>query len=410
MEPGSRGARHEEATERGVEIHAAIIPFPTPEADREALLAFCRRLAADVAPELERATGAAWRLSMEPPAPLKDDEARRPSDFLDESSLRMAEGPFDFMIAVTDAGLWARRSRLVPGLSSALSRLAIVSTRKLRMTRRGKPVRELDSDPVRWNAAALVLHLLGHLAGLKHEGAGGGAMAPFEFYEGRRAPPRFGAGASSRLEGRAASLAEREHRGAGWAGWLFFHLAMALRHPVAVARGIFASRAFLLPLALPSMATAALAPTFLLLFTTETWDVGLGLTRWGAMSYAAASLAATALYLLAAQDLLIPDKEKSIVTEHMALSNAVMTGAMLFAMASLFLLVWGVSAAMAEFVFPHALIANWRTLDHGRLATLYERFKVAGFIATIGVTTGALGGGNADRGVIRNLTLFSDEP
>lgn len=51
----------------------------------------------------------------------------------------------------------------------------------------------------------------------------------------------------------------------------------------------------------------------------------------------------------------------------------------------------------------------WPTLDQPAIE-LSDKLRLAAFISTVGVTTGALAGGLESRAVIRHLALFEDTP
>jgi hypothetical protein len=164
----------------------------SPVTALDQLCDFTSPLIHDTRRELEDATGATWLFHLEEPVQISNDDPRRPSDFPDEASLRVAEGCFDIVVVVTDVGLISRRLRIVAGLASPVSRIAVLSTRKLLITPRGKPAHTLDSASVRWNSATLLLHLLGHILGLAHTSDAKDAMAPFAFDEDRYWTARFG--------------------------------------------------------------------------------------------------------------------------------------------------------------------------------------------------------------------------
>jgi predicted Zn-dependent protease len=388
------------------EINVGVLIARTPSVDLERMEEFARRVVRDTQPELEDATGARWAFHLEDPIRIADDESRRPSDFLDEASLRMVEGPYDLVLVITDVGVVSRRHQVVAGLASAVSHVAVVSTRKLLIAPRGKPVRALDSEAVRWNAAALALHLIGHLLGLEH---GEGAMAPFRFEEGRREAPRFGAGQRRRLQRRAAGLPEREHVGGGFFSTFGFHLTSAFRHPGQVFTPLVRNRAPLLPLSLPSLVTAAVAPTFILVFTAEIWDVGLNMPERVIWIFAALSILVSTWYLTGVQNLFFPHKEKRVVTEHMAVVNVTILLTVLLALVGLFLMVALLMLFVETYIFPPDLITSWPTLQDP-VVTLLDKFLLASFISTVGVLTGALAGGLESRTLIRHLALFEDEP
>lgn len=396
----------------GSEINVGVVVDGSPETDVEALERFAKRLVEDVRHVLTSASGVEWAFSLEEPAHLSNDAPRRPSDFLDEASLRMAEGPFDMVVVITDVALSARGRRVVPGLASQIARIAIVSTRKLVVTPRGQPLRTLDHRAVRFNAAALLLHLIGHMIGLRKEGRERGTvMAPFHFDPDRRTVPEFGERSRRELARRARAVPEREYHGTNPLGKLGFHMASALRNPGQVFLPLLRNRAPVMALSLPGLATAALAPTFILIFTAEIWDVGLNLTRYAGWIFAAASILASTWYLTAVQDLFFPRKEKRIVTEHMAVVNATIFLTMLMAVIGLFVLVGLLMLFIESYIFPPQLIENWPTVEEaGLFVTFGDKLRIAGFISSIGVITGALAGGLTNRAVIRHLALFREEP
>jgi hypothetical protein len=60
---------------------------------------------------------------------------------------------------------------------------------------------------------------------------------------------------------------------------------------------------------------------------------------------------------------------------------------------------------MELYVFPSDLIQTWPTLNK-QAVNLTDLIRLASFISTVGVTTGALAGGFESRAVIRELSLF----
>lgn len=82
---------------------------------------FTRQLTSDVKPKLEIATGILWSFDITDPSQLTTDDTRRPSDFLDDTSLRMAEGPYDMMLVITDVALATVRNRVDAGFLSTVA-------------------------------------------------------------------------------------------------------------------------------------------------------------------------------------------------------------------------------------------------------------------------------------------------
>ena len=405
------------------DVKEAQGPKPTPEmnvgvmlaqsqsADKEDMGRFVEQLIQDTKEEIQSATGQEWFFHVAEPAALDSDNPRQPADFLDEASLRMAEGPFDMVVVITDVALVSRKNRVEAGLASPVCRVLVVSTRKLMTAPRGRLLRKLTADVVRWNGAALLLHLLGHISGLHHKSKGESkVMAPFEFYEGRKSIPRFSEAEREVLRKRAEDLPERELRGGGALEGLVFHVLMSLRHPKHVLLPLLRNWAFLLPLSLPGLATAAVAPSFLLVFTAEIWDVGLNMSNQTAIIYAVISILAASFYLVRVQSLFLPRKEKRTLTEHLAVGNTVIFLSILFACVGLFVLVGLLMFVIESYIFPEGLMKTWPTLLDQPVIDLTAKIRLAAFISTIGVTTGALAGGLESKTVIQHLALFQDEP
>ena len=357
---------------------------------------------------MQQATGVRWTFHSEKPTRLSTDDPRRPSDFLDEASLRMVEGPYDAIVVVTDVALVSRRQRVVPGLVSSVRRIVILSTRKLRVSPRGEPLQALDSEAVRWNAATLLLHLFGHALGLDHTPRHAGTiMSPFSIEEDRRGLPAFSERSRRRLKRLALRFPEREDVDEGTLSELSFHLSSVSRHPQQVLAPLLRSRALLLPLYLPRLTTAAVAPAFILVFTAA----GFHMSNQEVWTFAVLSILASDVYLSMAQNLLLPDKEKRFYTEHLAVVNVTIFLIVLFAILGLFVMFILLMLAIQLFIFPPNLIREWPSLELGSaVITLVDQVRIAALISTIGALTVTLAGGLESRDVLRHLALFQREP
>lgn len=240
--------------------------------------------------------------------------------------------------------------------------MSIISTRKLVTTPREAPARALVMTAVRRNGVALLLHLLAHVSGLDHsESNASSVVAPFEFIE-TRAGARFNAIERRELRRRARTFPERELRNARALGGIIFYVVMAVRHARDVLRPLLGSRGPLLPLALPGLATAAVAPTFLLLFPAEIWDAGLNMPPLITALYAARVSSARRLISFG-RSLFLPRKEKRVITEHLSVANTVIFLSMLLDVIGLFVMVAALMPALEIYIFPEGLIATWPTLE-----------------------------------------------
>ena len=386
-------------------VQVGIIVAHSQSADRSALSDVARQLIEDASAELRRASSRGWEFHFEEPLRLGSDERRHAGDFLGEASLRLVEGSFDLVVVLTDVALISRRERSVFGLSSPLARSVVISMHRLREAARGKQL-SWEARSVRFNTAALLLHLIGQTLGVKAGAAGGGAMAPFEVETGRTAVPEFQE--SSGIKRLAAGFVAHEHEVDGPVDDLWLHVHSAIRHPRLVLQALCRNRAPLLPLKMPGLATAAVAPVFILVFSAEFWDAGLGMTHQTAWSFAGISILAAAVYLCFAQRLFLPRIESHIVPEHLAVANVVIFLSMLLAVIGLFVMVGLLALAIELWVFPSDLISTWPTLENQQVG-FTDLLKISVFISTVGVTTGALAGGLHRRQILRNMALYQTE-
>lgn len=392
-------------------VHVAVLVAHSPNQESALLGDYADAVLKRVAPVLHRNGVLEWDFHRERPIRLPDHAPRQASAFLQEASLRMVEGPYDAILVLTDVALVSRKDRIVPGLASEAARVVVLSADRLRLSERGSPPRALDSEAVVWNGATLVLHLLGHLLGLRHVGEGDTVMSPFTFKPERRAVPPFAEGQRELLPERVAAFPEREDMDQGPLSELWFHLTSAARHPRQVLAQVLRSRAPFLSLRLPRLATAAVAPALILVFSAEIWDAGFHMTHGELWSFAILSVLASAWYLLMAQRLFLPRKEKRFNTEHLAVVNVGITVTILAATVGLFAMLMVLMLGIQIYIFPPDLVREWPSLDLSSTDIgLMDQIRIAALIGTIGVLTGSLGGGLESRDVVRHLALFDAVP
>jgi len=387
-------------------VDVGVLVAHSPDGDIDALGTFAEQVVRDATDELAAATDVIWHVHTAKPDSLSDRTARRPSEFLDEAARHMVEQPFDLVIVVTDVAVTSRSDRSVPGLASPVSRIAVVSTRRLLRPFGRDSVRTLDSPEVRWNAATLVAHLIGHVLGASH--GDGGVMEPFSYDSERRNVPAFDADVQNHLH-RIAEHVPEESVSRGRVRALAFHVMSLLRNAGTVASTVLRSGALLIPFSLPRLSTAAVTPTLILVFSAEAWDVGLNLSNTVALLFAAGSIVAAAVHLLYVQRLSFPRERSQVITEHMALVNVTVFFILVLAMTGLFALVGTIMLLIEFAVFPPNLMTNWPSLEDPSVG-LVDLVRTGVFISTLGVLSGALAGGIENRMALRHLALFLDRP
>lgn len=285
-----------------------------------------------------------------------------------------------------------------------LDGLEVVSTRSLRAPPGEGLVRSLDAPAVRWNAATL-LHLVGHVLGARHDR---GVMAPYRFNTQRREVPAFDADVRGYLR-HVASRVPQDTATRGLPRRLAFHMASIIRNPEKPFRTVVHSQAPVLALSLPKLATAAVTPALILVFSAETWDVGLHLGGPTLALIAATSVLAAAVHLMFVHNLFFPREPSQVITEHIALVNASVFLILVVAMLGLFVLVGTIILAIELVVFPPNLMTNWPSLEDPTVGVA-DLVRIGAFISTLAVLSRALAGGIESRTALRHLALFLDRP
>lgn len=180
---------------------------------------------------------------------------------------------------------------------------------------------------------------------------------------------------------------------------------MTLRHPLEFLKPLLSFRIFFMSLSLSGLVTAAVAPALLLIFTAEIWDVGLGMDNVTAVIFALLSIVCASLYLVHIQSLFLPRRENTVITEHLAVANSTILLSVFIACLGLFFMLAGLMFLIEIYIFPSGLMQTWPTLDRP-VVTIYDKLRLAAFISTIGVTTGALAGGLESKAILKHLTFF----
>ncbi len=396
-----------EVTGEDAPVHLGVLVAPSPRGDAAALVDFADAVADRSARVLSAESGREWRVHREEPQHLRDAGDRRPSDFLDEAGDRIVRAPYDILVVVTDVRLRGRRHRFVPGVASDAARVAVLSTHRLRSAPRDEPVRRPDAPVVVGNGAALLTHLLGHVAGLSH--ARTGVMAPFDFDPDRTDVPDFGSAQRPRLAAGARRLVTGEPRPEGALARVRYYGSVAVSNWRRIGRTLLRNRAPLLSLSLPTLTSAAVIPTLILVFSAETWDVGVHLTNVTAIAFFFGSIVAASAYLVVAHGLLFPREPGVTAPRQLAVVNLVVAGTMVAAVAGLFAFVATLMLLIELVIFPQDLITTWPSLEDP-VVRLADLVRTAGFISALGVLTGALAGGLESRTIIHHLALFRDRP
>lgn len=297
---------------------------------------------------------------------------------------------WDYALVVVPNELRPRRRVATVGVPSSALETAVLSTARLG-----------SGEELVEHMVALSLHLLGHLFGLDHTAEG--PMRPFEepeeIHPERFPPDQLEEARLRLLESTDARLEEQRSR---W-GRLAFYWKAFWTDPRGILKDILGSRPWRMPLALGRLTAAAAVSLVYLLLASEPWEVGANLEPRWLIGGPLASVLIASFFVFWGQNLAQVGREHGW-REQLARTHIVLFGTLLLGMASLWLVLFLVSWAMAA-VLPREVFAGWAHTDPARL----NEAAYAAFMATIGVVAASLGGNLEEEDEIKAELLFDEE-
>ena len=339
-------------------------------------------------------------LSFEGPHLTPTAGAYAPLDFLHVGMTEKIERDVHFLLIITEVDLSTTSFGSTLALSSQLTNVGILSTKRLNPTfwgnleDRALTVRRLET---------LLLQTFSRLLNLSYSKHPQNIMYDFTDVEDLAGMVNFTA--RQRQQMRDALPQEAHERMSRRSRWRFV-LVTLVRDWKSILIAVIRANPFRLLARLPTMITAALSTIIFLFFTPDMWDVAstVELYQLILFSIIAIATATAALYrTFAFGDVLSRRRmlaESTVVTSAATIFSLLLTMALLFAIFMSFLFVGTVT------IFPRQLMETWPTVDPA--VRTIDHIKLSIFVAALGVLAGSLGG-RADRnGLIRGV-LFVDE-
>lgn len=297
---------------------------------------------------------------------------------------------WDYALVVVPNELLPRGRASVIGVPSSALEVAALSSARLEL-----------ADEFADRLAGLALHLLGHLWGLDHDGAG--PMAPPDDASIRRAgdfpPPQARAIAARLADVADLRLEERQGR---W-NWLAFHWHTLRADPRGILRDIWGSAPWWLPLRMGRLTAAAAVSLVFLLLGAEAWEVGISFPAPALALGALGVVAAATTFLYWGQNLSQIARHRGY-HEQLTRTRIVLFATLLVGMGALWLVLFAVALGAALAV-PRAVPSGWV----GEPLGLAALARYAAFLAILGVVAGALGGNLEDADALKAQLYFDEE-
>jgi hypothetical protein len=256
----------------------------------------------------------------------------------------------------------------------------------------------------------LMLHLLGHLNGLGHSPDKASLMAEARAVESLDSREDFRPEELERLRRKLGEVAdlrlEEQEEGARLHPWAF-HLTVAWHNRADLWRNVRQLQPWLFPLRLSRLTLAGASALLVLLITAEAWDLGMGQSLPGVVTFALVSLVGSSLFVLTRQKLWAGRTERRL-SEQAAVTNLSMLATVLWGMATTYAVMFALALSFSRLFFRPALERAWAATVDVPL-DLERRLVFSGFVATLGLLIGALGASFEEETYFRHVAHVDSE-
>lgn len=324
-----------------------------------------------------------------------------PLDFLEIGLAEKLERDLPFLLIVTEVDLSSSSLTYTLALPSQLTNIAVLSTRRLDPGFWGDAP---DPERMAGRLAALMLHCLGHLNGLRHAEAPDNVMYGLEgvgdLDRMERLEPEQVARIARSLPREARERSTRDGKGR-------FVLRILAEDAGAILGAVVRANPFRLLAMMPTMLAAALSVIVVLLFSAETWDVAsaVSVAQIAMFSLICLASAAFVLYRAFAFDTLLSRDRR--ITESGIVTMAATILCLVLTLLLMFALFGGLMYLGIVTVFPERLMESWP--GAGEATTAVDHLKLSLFLASMGVLAGSLGGRSDSRDLVRGVLFITEE-
>ncbi|MDZ7706132.1 MAG: hypothetical protein U5L04_16805 [Trueperaceae bacterium] len=331
----------------------------------------------------------AWRLEPLERRTFTTRGTLKPLDLLELGVEEKLHRRWDFALVVVPNELAPRKRIFAMGVPSSALEVAVLSSARM----------EHDAA-LSERLTALALHLLGHLFGLEHTGAG--PMTPPDI-EGLEPTP-FSADQQSLVHNRLDDIADPrlEELHTRWNAPIFYWRSF-WNDPKSIAKSVWNYGPWRIPLYLGRMTAAVIASLLVLLLTAETWEAGSNVATPDLVFGVTLSIIIATLFVFFGQHLDQVGRGRGW-SEQLARSRIVILGTLLIGMVFLWVVLF-VLLLLVSFALPTEVTTGWAGAVPGEL----PRLRYVSFMSSIGILAAALGGNLEEEDTIKAELFFDEE-
>ena len=358
----------------------------------------------------ERFDAFEWRM---PVVARREAVPGRTAELVDLLDLGVAERDalqWDAALVVTAAPLESRYKRFALGAPSRAVQTAVLSTARIDPAAALSAADEAERlETMSQRLFALALHLLGHLGGLDHAADPQDLMYDLQAEADLDRMTRFSEEAAAQLRSEWADVADvrLEETGRYRDRTVGFYLRVMWTNQREILRATWQAQPWQFPFRFSKLTTAAVSTLVILVITAEAWDLGMSQPPVFVAALSLAALVGTSAYLLGHQQL-IGRRRAQRLSEQRVVSHVAIALAVFLGMATTYLLLFGVTLALGQALFPRALVQSWAASLGGEV-TFAHYLTLAGFVAALGIVIGALGASFEEEHYVRHVAYVDEE-
>ena len=351
-----------------------------------------------------------WRMPVIKRMKLSRLPSMEAMTLLDAGSAELERTTWDFAFVVAQADLVSHyRSRTLGAPSQALGVAAISLARLDPSAGAGEMPADAQEKKLAQRIGALALHLFGHLNDLPHAESRDCNMFPPAEVSDLDSYQRYSEESQELLQAALERVADvrLEEQGFAPRNPLRFYPRAIWHNRREIGRAIMETRFWRFPYQFNRLTTAAASTLLILLVTAEAWDLGTRQSPLVVTAFSVGALISASLYVLKRQRIFGENWRRGL-TEHRVIARVSLTVAMLLGLTTTYAMLFAATLAVSQVFYPADLIHAWAPTLHETLNWSHY-FRLAGFVATLGIVIGALGAAFEPQAYFRHVAFVDEE-
>jgi predicted Zn-dependent protease len=352
-----------------------------------------------------------WQMPLVEREEMVRKQRVEPVELLDQGVTVRSYRKWDFTVIVTAADLVSHYQQDAFAVLSRSLQATAISTARIDPHAYNRAIAwEQRIDLLAARISVLVMHAIGHLAGLQHVVDAKNYMTTVHTLAELDRCGEFNS--EQRQQLRVALREVADHRleeqtdvRRTWKIWFYVRASWINRRQLA--KAVWKSKPWQFPFRLSRVSTAATAAMLVLMTTAESWEVGLNQTGLLLAGLATFAIVTTTIYVLLRQGL-FTRRGRGRLSESLVVTNVSTFLVVLAGMTTTFAVLCFSMWIFGSLFFRPEIVANWvAAIRRPISAGVY--LKLASFVASLGLFLGALGASFEQQHYFRHITFVDEE-